>query len=290
TLELLIARRSDQHASTGEAGELQRKDRYAAGADQQYGLARRNSAQLDERPPGRHGRTRQRCRGFNRQMSGYGHRVLLIEHGVFGEDAVGGRCPERDERPLRRSTVDPVAEECAGDAIADAKAFYCGPCGNDLARAVGQRNDIAADGAAHVMTACDHEVAVVERYGLDPHQNLRRPGLGIRAFTAAQSVDGTAAGDEFIGAHGIPLRERLLITSQDRPQRSTLTATSVHLQRTDTPRALRWEAKACSLLADRIRVKTGTLTGRAASAAGKRYVSSASAGKFDYVIVGAGSA
>ena len=237
TLELLIARRSDQHARTGEAGELQREDRYAAGPDQQYGLARRDAAQFDQRPPRGHGRTRQRGRGFERQMSGYGDRGLLVEDGVFGEDAVGRRRAERDEWPLRRSTVDPVAEECAGDPLADAKAAYGGPCRNDLSRAVGQRNDIAADRAAHVMAASDHEVAVVQGSGPDAHQNLRRPGFGIRAFAAAQRVDGTAAGDEFIGAHGISLRIRPLITSQDCLERSTLTATSVHLQRTDLPAA-----------------------------------------------------
>ena len=77
-------------------------------------------------------------------MSGYGDRVLLVEDGVFGENAVDGRCAERDEGRLRRRTVDPVAEERAGDALADAKAGYVGSCGNDLACAVGQRNDIAA--------------------------------------------------------------------------------------------------------------------------------------------------
>jgi hypothetical protein len=137
-------------------------------------------------------------------MSGYCHRILLVEQGEFGERAVGGRSAERDQRTARRPAVDPTAKECARDTRTDSEAGHCGAHRDDLARAIGQWNGVGCDRPAHVVPARDQKVAVVERRRVNSHQNLRGLGLGIRTLTAAQAVERGASGNDFIGAHQDP--------------------------------------------------------------------------------------
>ena len=69
-------------------------------------------------------------------MFGHRHGILFVEDGQVGQDAVRGRRTQGDQRPARRRTVDPAAEECTGHALADAKAGDGRSDGDDFTGAI----------------------------------------------------------------------------------------------------------------------------------------------------------
>jgi transcriptional regulator with XRE-family HTH domain len=87
--------------------------------------------------------------------------------------------------------VDPAREDRGHHAVADRHARDAGADGNDLAGAVGHRDDVRAD-RQRVATAQDHQLAEAQRTGADAHERLGRARRGHRIVAQREGVDAAA--------------------------------------------------------------------------------------------------
>ena len=99
------------------------------------------------------------------------------------------RTAERVGRLLgSRFAIDPIGEERGHDAVADAKARDLRPDGQDFAGAIGTRDDRRLAGT-EIFPVRDHQVTIVERYGMDTHLHFMRSGRSRYATNRFQSAN-----------------------------------------------------------------------------------------------------
>ncbi len=93
-LELLVARRRDDHASPRHHGKLQREDRHATRPEHEHRVARLDPTLRHQRVPRRQRGARKRCRLFVRQVLGNRDDAVLGQRHVLGKHTVD-RAAER---------------------------------------------------------------------------------------------------------------------------------------------------------------------------------------------------
>src|SRR5262249_13944407 len=117
--EFVIAAGGDDHAGAGGVRELQGEDGDAAGAKGEDGLTSLQVAASEEGVPGGDGGAGRRGGFFEREIRGCGDETLLGIRDVFAQPAVDGAAAGAVMILESKWTGEPVAEEDAGDAIAD---------------------------------------------------------------------------------------------------------------------------------------------------------------------------
>ncbi len=188
-LELLVARRGDDHARAGGLGELQRPDRHAAGAQQQHGVARpagrpsTNSAFQAVTPAQVSVAPRCTRDGLGARTSASGQDDLL-------RPACRRRRRPAHPRSSRRchAAIHPVREEAGDDAIASPEPRDLAAGLDHVARAIGTRHQRLL-GRNRIKAVEHHEVAEIDRFARSSHPHLPRPEGRTGPLPRVESVD-----------------------------------------------------------------------------------------------------
>ena len=99
-------------------------------------------------------------------------------------------------------TIDPVAEEGAGGAVADFKTGYAFPDGHHFSGAIRQHDVVGANRAAKIFAKGYDQVTVVERAGFHLHQDLSWSGRGFFNVHHLQAIQRSTAGLDDKCFHG----------------------------------------------------------------------------------------
>ena len=175
-LQLLLVGRGGDDPGAGGLGKLQRKQRHAAGAEDQHRVAGLHLAARHQASPGGDAGAGQRCRLEMRIACRRPGEGLRRHAHIFAGKAV--ETVSRNVAPCVGCHVaaQPPGIEGADDAVAWPERIDIVADGDHLAGAVRQRH--APVGERHL--ALHREiVAHVERAGADPDQHLTRPRPGL---------------------------------------------------------------------------------------------------------------
>lgn len=94
-----------------------------------------------------------------------------MERGFVAQESVDRRTWHEREFLWRRIAIEPTTEVGTDDAIADAKTCSTRADSDDLARAI-RASDWRIVARERIVTARDHQVAIVERYGADRYPHI----------------------------------------------------------------------------------------------------------------------
>jgi len=188
-----------------QLGELQRKQRHAARSEQENRLARPHLRDLRDGVPCGERRAGQRRGLLERHVIGRRDRARLAQRDIFGEHAVDRAAERPRDRFRRNGSGRPVGKEGAADPVADLEPRDAGSDCDDLAGAVGQRNDVRLCAAA-IGALRDHQVAIVERRRADPDQDLAMSRLRRRPVGIENDAFRTDRFPDFPGPHANPPR------------------------------------------------------------------------------------
>jgi hypothetical protein len=103
--------------------------------------------------------------------------------------------------PLSHGAGDPSLEERAGYAIASFESGDAGTDSRHFARAIGKGNQVAGHRTAEVISRDNHLIAIIERCGPDSDKNFAGPGLWVRPFGWAQTIEAGGALLNFVNFH-----------------------------------------------------------------------------------------
>ena len=190
-------------------GDLEREERDAAGAEDEDGLAGAEVALFDERVPGGEGGAGEGCGFFVRVAGGCVDEAAFGEEVGGGEDAVDGAAEGGLAGGGEDGAVVPVLEEEAGDVVADFEVRDLAADGGDDAGRVGAgdawQHHPGVVGAEH-----GHEVAVVERCGMELDEDIIGAGCGELDLFEREVVEAEGIEAEGGGGHECSLRRHTL--------------------------------------------------------------------------------
>ena len=154
---------------------MQREDGNAAGAlDEDGGVGL--EAGRSERVPRGDGGARERGGFFEAEVIGDAHEAGLLEEHVFGECAVDVTAESAFDLGGSGRAVVPVLKKTAADAVTGLPLDDAFTDGGDFAGAVGAGD--AGKAEFGVVGALDHhQVAVIERNGVNSNKHLTGAGL-----------------------------------------------------------------------------------------------------------------
>ena len=180
-------------------GDLQAKERNAAGTENQHSLAGVQPALFDQGVPGGQGSAGKRRGLLERECGGEARQAGFGEDAVSREDAVDGTAQRGFASGLRDLAGLPGLEEEAGDAIAGFEARDLVTDGNDLSGSVGAKN--ARQLHLRVVVAQrDGQVAIVQRGGVKANVHLGGAGscefhfLGVKVVQAEAVAEAKNSG------------------------------------------------------------------------------------------------
>ncbi len=200
--ELFVRRAGDDDARAVELGDLEGKERDAAGAEDEDRLAGGEVALLDEGVPGGESGAGERGGLLVGEVCGRGDEAVLGEEAGGSEDAVDGAA----EGGFCGGGFDlaggPVLKEEAGDAVAALEAGDFLADGRHDAGGVGA-GDARELQVGVVVAEDDHEVAVVEAGGVEGDGDLVRAGGRRLGGGEVEAIEAEGAEGEGCG-HRIP--------------------------------------------------------------------------------------
>ena len=178
-IELLVGGTGEDDGRTVHPCDLQSEERDAAGALDEDGLAGAEMALLDQRVPCGERGAGEGGGLFEAEVCGRVDEAGFGEDALGGEDAVDGAAECGLAGEGLDLAVEPVLEEEGADVVAGFEACDGGADRDDLAGGV-RAEDARELHLGVVLPEGDHEVAVVERGGMETHVDVGGAERGKR--------------------------------------------------------------------------------------------------------------
>src|SRR6202044_351832 len=137
---------------------------------------------------------------FKRNRWRNGDHAVLVQHDLFGERSI--QWIAEGGMTLGHGAADPALEKSAGHAVTGFESRDCGTDGGDFARAVRERDGIAADRTAEVVPGDDHLIAIIQRRSAYADDDFVRPWRWVRPLGQAQAIE---AGADFLDLENFQL-------------------------------------------------------------------------------------
>src|SRR4029453_5590290 len=185
TSRLCVAGSCGDDTRAKQLGELQREQRYAAGAKRQHGLSGAKTPGARQRVPRRNTRARESRSFFEGEMVRDTYDRVFVKDDVFRQHAIERAANLRAVLELDR-TVTPIGKHGRRYSVANRDAAHARTDGGDLPGAVGTHDHVRFHWQR--IRACQHrEFSSVERVRTHPNEHLALPGVRNRMIFCCEA-------------------------------------------------------------------------------------------------------